>query len=87
MWKAWFPNIISTLSRYLRRIIHCYYVVGCLRLYSLQVAVQDLSLAVSKGECFGLLGPNGAGKTTSISVLTGRCLFMTCVSPSGLELY
>lgn len=25
-------------------------------------AVQSLSMAVSRGECFGLLGPNGAGK-------------------------
>lgn len=32
-------------------------------------AVDDLSLAVSPGECFGLLGPNGAGKTTVIRLL------------------
>eukprot|EP00899_Mesostigma_viride_P019984 jgi/Mesvir1/27988/Mv20187-RA.1 len=36
-----------------------------------KVAVDNLSLAVEHGECFGLLGPNGAGKTTSISMLTG----------------
>lgn len=34
-------------------------------------ALRGLSLALSKGECFGLLGPNGAGKTTTISILTG----------------
>ena len=33
------------------------------------VAVDDLSLEVAPGECFGLLGPNGAGKTTTIRLL------------------
>ncbi|GMH40482.1 hypothetical protein BSKO_08386 [Bryopsis sp. KO-2023] len=36
-----------------------------------KVAVQDLTVAVRKGEVFGLLGPNGAGKTTSINMLIG----------------
>jgi ABC-2 type transport system ATP-binding protein len=35
------------------------------------VAVDGLSLAVDRGECFGLLGPNGAGKTTTIEILEG----------------
>ena len=34
-------------------------------------AVNDLSLAVCKGEIFGFLGPNGAGKTTTMRLLTG----------------
>ena len=34
-------------------------------------AVDDLSLTVPRGECFGLLGPNGAGKTTTIEILEG----------------
>ncbi len=33
------------------------------------LAVDDLSLTVAPGECFGLLGPNGAGKTTTIRLL------------------
>jgi ABC-2 type transport system ATP-binding protein len=34
-------------------------------------AVDDVNLAIRKGEIFGLLGPNGAGKTTIISMITG----------------
>jgi ABC-2 type transport system ATP-binding protein len=34
------------------------------------LAVDDLSLQVEVGECFGLLGPNGAGKTTTLRILT-----------------
>ena len=33
-----------------------------------RVAVEGLSLAIQRHECFGLLGPNGAGKTTTIKV-------------------
>ena len=34
-------------------------------------AVDDVSLQVNPGECFGILGPNGAGKTTTIKMLHG----------------
>jgi ABC-type multidrug transport system ATPase subunit len=34
-----------------------------------KVAVRGLSLALSKGQCFGMLGPNGAGKTSFISMV------------------
>ncbi len=33
------------------------------------VAVDDLDLAIAKGELFGLVGPDGAGKTTTIRML------------------
>jgi ABC-2 type transport system ATP-binding protein len=33
------------------------------------MAVDDLTLSVEAGECFGLLGPNGAGKTTTIRLI------------------
>ncbi len=39
--------------------------------YGALTAVDGLSFAVRKGECFGLLGPNGAGKTTCIRMLYG----------------
>jgi len=34
------------------------------------VAVDNVSLEVEAGECFGLLGPNGAGKTSFIRMIT-----------------
>lgn len=45
--------------------------------YGAQVAVQDLTLQVPRGEVFGFIGPNGAGKTTTIKVLA------TLLKPGG----
>ncbi len=39
--------------------------------YGSRKVVQDVSLAVNKGEVVGLLGPNGAGKTTSFYMIVG----------------
>src|ERR1700743_2330885 len=35
------------------------------------VAVNDLSLTISRGEFFAMLGPNAAGKTTLLKILAG----------------
>ncbi|MFN2114495.1 MAG: ATP-binding cassette domain-containing protein [Anaerolineae bacterium] len=39
------------------------------RRFGRNVAVQDVSLDVARGELFALLGPNGAGKTTTVRML------------------
>jgi len=44
---------------------------GLRKEFGAKVAVEDLSLTVSRGEVFGFLGPNGAGKTTAIKMLLG----------------
>jgi ABC-2 type transport system ATP-binding protein len=40
------------------------------KIFSKNVAVENLSIDVNKGEVFGFLGPNGAGKTTTVRMLT-----------------
>jgi lipopolysaccharide export system ATP-binding protein len=45
------------------------------RAFKRRVVVDDVSLALRRGEAVGLLGPNGAGKTTVFYMITGliRC--------------
>lgn len=35
------------------------------------LALDNLNLAINRGEIFGLLGPNGAGKTTTLNIISG----------------
>ncbi len=44
---------------------------GLRRAFKGNLAVENVSLAVSRGEAVGLLGPNGAGKTTVFYMITG----------------
>jgi ABC-2 type transport system ATP-binding protein len=46
-------------------------IFGLTKKYGSFTAVDNLNLAISKGEIFGLLGPNGAGKSTAILMLMG----------------
>ena len=39
--------------------------------YGKRLVVENISLALAKGEIVGLLGPNGAGKTTSFYCIVG----------------
>ena len=38
--------------------------------YDNQLALNDISLTIGKGEIVGLLGPNGAGKSTLMKIIT-----------------
>ncbi|XP_053595540.1 uncharacterized protein LOC103571174 isoform X2 [Microplitis demolitor] len=42
--------------------------------YGTNVAVQNLSIGIQAGTCFGLLGVNGAGKSTTFKMLTTELL-------------
>ena len=46
-------------------------VTGLHRRYGRQIAVDDVSFDVQRGEIFGLIGPNGAGKTTTMECVEG----------------
>ncbi|PTL75896.1 ABC transporter ATP-binding protein [Vitiosangium sp. GDMCC 1.1324] len=41
------------------------------RRFGPKVAVDGVSLTVSRGQVYGLIGPNGAGKTTTFSMMCG----------------
>lgn len=45
-------------------------VKGLSKFYGEQVALNNISFEVEKGEVLGFLGPNGAGKTTTMKILT-----------------
>ena len=47
---------------------------GLTKRYRGRAVVDDLSLAVAKGEVFGFVGPNGAGKSTAMKMICGDVL-------------
>jgi ABC-2 type transport system ATP-binding protein len=46
-------------------------VAGLQKKYGTQLAVNDVSFTLQKGEIVGFLGPNGAGKSTTLKMITG----------------
>jgi len=44
---------------------------GLVRRFGKNLAVDNVSLSIDRGEFYGLLGPNGAGKTTTIKMIVG----------------
>lgn len=42
---------------------------GLTKFYGVERGIEEVTLAVERGEVFGFLGPNGAGKTTTIRTL------------------
>ncbi len=51
--------------------------VGLRKVFGSLVALEQLDLAIPRGEVFGLLGPNGSGKTTAIRIFCGL------IAPTG----
>ncbi len=46
-------------------------VVGLTKKYGANVAVNNISFSIEKGEIVGFLGPNGAGKSTTMNIISG----------------
>lgn len=46
-------------------------VVGLTKKYGSNLAVDNISFSIQKGEIVGFLGPNGAGKSTTMNIITG----------------
>ena len=44
---------------------------GLTKHYGRNRGIEDVSLAVERGEIFGFIGPNGAGKSTMIRTMMG----------------
>jgi ABC-2 type transport system ATP-binding protein len=44
---------------------------GLVKKFGLQIAVDDVSFKIHKGEIVGFLGPNGAGKSTTMKMIAG----------------
>jgi ABC-2 type transport system ATP-binding protein len=44
---------------------------GVSKNYDTQIAVNNISASINKGEIVGFLGPNGAGKSTTMKMITG----------------
>ncbi len=44
---------------------------GLTQVFGQKIAVNNLNLAIRRGEFFGFLGPNGAGKSTTIKMMVG----------------
>lgn len=51
--------------------------------YAKQAALENITLHIERGECFGLVGANGAGKTTLFKSLLDIC----CVNAGTIEIF
>ena len=45
--------------------------IGLTKRYGGVTAIDNVSLAVPRGEVFGIIGPNGAGKSTFVGLISG----------------
>ncbi len=64
--KSKIRNHILSLHNFYSMI----YLNGVTKIYDKQIAVNNISFCVEKGEILGFLGPNGAGKSTTMKMIT-----------------
>ena len=64
------PSAISAVNGY-GAAVPAVELIGVRKAYGPVRALDDLSLAVRRGESFALVGPSGCGKTTTLSVIAG----------------
>ena len=65
------PEIANELDRVQNATEDGLRVLHLTKAYGKNVAVQDVSFGIKRGEVFALLGPNGAGKSTTVSCIRG----------------
>lgn len=62
------PQTTLQISSFVRMFIQ---VTSLTKIYGTQLAVDNISFSLKKGEIVGFLGPNGAGKSTTMKMITG----------------
>ena len=65
------PEVAEELKRVQNASEDGLRVLHLTKAYGKNVAVQDVSFGIKRGEVFALLGPNGAGKSTTVSCIRG----------------
>ena len=65
------PEVLEELQRVQNASEDGLRVLHLTKAYGKNVAVQDVSFGIKRGEVFALLGPNGAGKSTTVSCIRG----------------
>ena len=64
-------RVFVHLNTSIQLILMSISVSGLSKHYGTQIAVNDISFSIGKGEIVGFLGPNGAGKSTTMKMITG----------------
>lgn len=68
------PDVLEELKRVESATDDGLKVLHLTKAFGSNVAVQDVSFGIERGEVFALLGPNGAGKSTVVSCIRGDLL-------------
>jgi lipopolysaccharide transport system ATP-binding protein len=68
VWKS-YPSYHRLSGGVKSVLFHPLQTIGELR--SRRTALEDVSFAIKRGECFGFIGRNGAGKSTTLGLIAG----------------